>query len=758
MHPLPFRDPDRLVEVVETYLGLGFKQVAFTEANFWDLRARNRSFESVAAYHSNEANLTGDGHPERVSAPHVTVNFFRTLGVAPILGRDFSAKEGRASVAILGNSFWRTRYGGDNGVLGKTLRLNGASYTVVGVLPPGEPWIDDQIYLPFPYSPGANRSSAEYSVVGRLAKGVTADAAKADLQRIADSLAEDYPRDDKGMGFDFLPSSRWIAPESTGRSLRVLLAAVALLLLIACLNVANLLLVRGLGRQREIALRTALGAGRGRLVRFVMLESLLLSASGACLGLFIAHGALRVLRTLEIHGLPRLDEVSLDSRALAFALGAALITGVLCGLAPAFQMPNLGIAAALREGDRQAGASRRQGRLRSILVTAEIALAFVLLIGAGLLARSFRALLNEHLGFQTDHRLMFSISYPDSYGQNGVGKEFIDRFLEQLSVYPDVVSSGAVNVRPVQGPNIGMNIAAATHPSDAPPWAGWRVITPGYFRAAGVPLLRGRIFNGTDKPVWAERGQPPPAHRTVILSAALAKTLFPAEDSIGKNVLLWTGQGGGGFEAEVVGVAGDSLERGLDRGPALTVYLPYGRASLPSEFVVETRGDPMVVVPAVRAIIARLDPDLPIADIRTFGDVVNRSVSSQRMSSLIFATFSGLALLLASFGIYSVVSYSVTARTSEIGLRMALGASAPAILSTTVVQGLRPALLGISIGGVAAYALSGFLKSLLFGVRPFDLVTYTAVAALLLVMAALACWAPARRAARTDPIIALRLE
>lgn len=753
LRPLPFRDPGRLVELVSTWRELGMNEVAFAEANFWDLRARNRSFESVGLYHGDMANLTGDGQPERVSAPRVSVDFFRTLSVAPVLGRDFSANEDRAAVAILGNKFWRSRYRAEPDVLGKTLRLNDATFTVIGVLPPGEPWIDDQVYLPIPFTAAANRSSAEFAAVGRLARGVTADAAQADLNRVAASLAATYPKDNRGVGFALLPSSRWIAPATTGRALRILLAAVGLLLLIACLNVANLLLVRGLGRQREIALRTALGAGRGRLVRFIMLESLLLSAFGAGLGLLIAQGALRILRTLEIHGLPRLDEVSLDPGALAFAAGAALITGVLCGLAPALQIPDRGIATALREGDRQAGAGRRQGRLRSILVTAEIALAFVLLVGAGLLGRSFQTLINEQRGFQTHHRLVFSISYPQSYVENGVGKQFIDRFLDELSVNPDIVVSGAVNVLPVQGPNYGMSISAASRRSNSPPWAGWRVITPGYLRAAGLPLLHGRRFNPSDKPVGAGRGQPEPAHRTVMLSAALAKALFPNEDATGKHVLLWNN-----IDAEVVGVAGDSLERGLDRGPALTVYLPYGRVALPSEFLLETRGDPMAVVPAVRSIIARLDRNLPVAEIRTFEDVVNRSISSQRMNSLILAIFSSLALLLASFGIYSVLSYSVTSRTAEIGVRMALGASASGIVSMTVRQGLRPAILGVTIGGAAAYALSSFLKSLLFGVRPFDLITYAAVVALLLAMAALASWAPARRAARTDPVIALRLE
>jgi putative ABC transport system permease protein len=759
LRPLPFRDSSRLVELVETFLDLGMNEVAFSEADFWDLHDRAKSFEHVAAYHSDEANLTADGQPEKVSAPHVTVEFFRTLSVAPVLGRDFSANEGRANVAILGNKFWKARYGGDANILGKVLRLNDTSYTVVGVLPAGEPWIDGQVYLPFPYHPNADRSSREFSAVGRLAKGVTAEAAKKELQSLAESLAADNPKDDKGLGFNFLPSRRWIAPESTQTALRFLLIAVGLLVLIACVNVANLLLARGLARQREIAVRTALGAGRARLVRFVMLESLLLSALGAVLGLALAGACVRILRTVEIHGVPRLDEVSLNPWVLSFTFGVTLLTGLLCGLAPALQTPVQGIGAALREGDRQAGASRRQGRLRSTLVTAEVSLAFLLLVSTGLVVRSFQGLLNEHRGFETAHRLMFSVSYPDSYYQNGRGKEFVDRFLETLSANPDIVSSGAVNVRPVEGPNFGMGIDAATHSfgSGSPPWAGWRVITPGYFRAVGLPLLRGRNFNETDKPVWAERGQPPPSPRTVILSSALAKLLFPNEDPIGKNTLLWKGQGGG-LDAEVVGVAGDSLERGLDHGPAHTVYLPYGRVGVPSEFVLQTRGNPMAVVPAVRAAIKRLDPNLPLADIRTFDDVVSRSVSSQRMNSIVLVTFSGFALLLASLGIYGVLSYSVSRRTSEIGLRMALGASESNILRVTVGQGLLPALLGITIGGAIAAWLSRYLKSLLFSVQPFDLSTYAAVSTILLITGALACFVPGRRAVRTDPAIALRLE
>lgn len=759
LRPLPFRDSSRLVEIHESLLDLGMKNAAFSEANFWDLHERKKAFERVAAYHGDNANLTGDGQPEKVSAPHVTVEFFRTLGVTLVLGRDFSDNEGRANVAILGNKFWKAHYRGDTGILGKVLRLNDKGYTVVGVLPAGEPWIDDQVYLPFPYRPNADRSSREFDVIGRLAEGVTAEAAKRELHGLAETLAAANPGDDKQLGFTFSPSRRWIAPESTRTALYFLLVAVGLLVLIACVNVANLLLVRGLARQREIAVRTALGAGRARLVRFVMLESLLLSVLGAVLGLALAAVCVRLIHTVEIRGVPRLDEVSLNPWVLCFTFGVTLLTGVLCGLAPARQTPTKGIATALREGDRQAGASQRQSRLRATLVTAEVALAFLLLVSTGLVIRSFGGLLNERRGFETAHRLVFSVSYPEGYLQNGKGKEFIDRFLEVLSANPNIVSSGAVNVRPLEGPNVGMGIAAATHSfgSGSPPWAGWRVITPGYLRALGLPLLRGRNFNEFDKPVWADPGQPEPSHRTVILSSALAKLLFPNSNPIGKHTLLWRGVNGG-LDAEVVGVAGDSLERGLDRGPALTVYLPYGRVGVPSEFVLETRGEPMAVVTAVRAVIARLDPNLPLGEIRTFEKIVNRSISSQRMNSIVLATFSGFALLLASLGIYGVLAYSVKCRTSEIGLRIALGATEPGILSMIVGQGLLPALLGIAIGCGLAYWLSRYLKSLLFGIQPVDLLTYVTVSVLLTLTATLACVVPGCRAMRTDPAVALRLE
>ena len=762
LKPLPFRASDRIVQLWETRRERGINQASFTEANFWDVRARNRSFEEVAAYHYAEANLTGSGQPEKVTAISVTTGFFRTLGVSPVLGRDFSYDDDRGGqdnrVVIAGNRFWRNRFAADPNILGKTLRLNDRVFTVVGVLPPGVPWIDDQLYVPFGYRSDADRSSWEFEVIGRLAPGASAETARADLQRIAGLLAQTYPKEDKGIGFYMEPASTWVASDSTRRALWVLLGAVAFLLLIACLNIANLLVARGLSRKREIAVRTALGAGRARLVRFVMMESILLSAFGAALGVALAYTALHAIQAVEIRGVPRLADADLNPWVLGFAALIAVVTGLLSGLAPALQAPVSGIATALREGDRQTG-SRGQGRVRATLVVGEVALSFLLLVGAGLLIRSFTQLMTVNRGFQTANRLLFSVSMPNSYWRNGVGKQFLDRFFARLSAVPEVISAGAISHRPVEGGDPGMGIdSPSRQPSPgqrAAPWAGWRVVSPGYFRAIGLPLLRGRLFDEADKPVWSVRGQPVPLRR-VVISERLAKLLFPNEDAVGRHVALWKGQGN--LDAEVVGVVGDMLERGLNSGPTLTVYLPYGSNALVGEFVVHTRGNPVSLLPTIRAIIAEIDANLPIADARSLEEVVHRSVAPQRLNTVLLGVFSGLALLLATMGIYGVLSYSMTHRTSEIGLRVALGASSGGILRMTLAQGMRPVVAGLALGAVSAWWLSRYFTTLLFGIKPLDVPTYIAVAALLLGTALLACYLPGRRAMRIDPVVALRTE
>ena len=757
LKPLPFRDANRLLTIWETRLDRGMDQTSFSEANFWDVRSYNHSFSEVGAYHYDEANLTGLGPAEKVVACEVSAGFFRTLGVSPVLGRDFSYDDDRGGFrnpfVILGNKFWKTRFGSDPNILGKALRLNDKAYVVIGVLPPGEPWIDDQLYMPFGYRPDADRGSWEFQVIGRLRPGITQTAAQADLAQIAAYLAQSYPKEDKGIGFFFTPSSTWVASDTTRRALWVLLGAVTFLLLIACLNIANLLLARGTVRMREIAVRTALGASRARLIRFVMMESLLLNGFGAATGLFVAYLGIGVIQSLEIRGIPRLTDAGLNPWVLAFAVFIALVTGILSGLAPALQAPASGIAAALRDGDRQTS-SRGQGRLRNILVTGEVALSFLLLVGAGLLIRSFKELMTVDRGFHTENRLMFTVNMPGSYWEKGVGKQFLDGFFERLKTNPQVLASGAVNQRPVEGGDPGMGIDTPQS-SAQPPWAGWRIVTPGYFAAVGLPLVRGRLFDENDKPVWIPKDVPPYTRR-VILSDRLAKQIFKNEDPIGKQVLLWKSQSGS--PAEVVGVVGDSRERGLTENPTLTVYLPYGTNALTSEFVVHTRDNPLALVPTIRSLVGDLDPNLPISDVRSFDQVVYRSVAPQRLNAVLLSIFSVLALLLATTGIYGVLSYSITRRTPEIGLRVALGATRSNILGMTIRQGLRPALVGAFLGAIGAFWLSRYLATLLFGVKPFDAVTYLVVAALLLATAALACYIPGRRAMQTDPATALRIE
>ncbi len=761
VQPLPFPEPDRLLEVRETRVARGIDMAAFSEANFWDVRARNHSFEEVAALHYDSANLTGEGPAEKVTDRSVTAGFFRTLGVSPILGRDFSYAEDRNGfsngVVILGNKFWHGRFNADPNIIGKTLRLDDKACTVVGVLPPGEPWIDDQIYQLFGQRADSDRGSWEFSVIARLAPGVSMQAAQTDLARVASQLDKAYPAEDRGIGFSTLPASSWISSDNARRALWVLLGAVSFLLLIACLNMANLLLARGTARQREIAVRIALGAGRGRLIRFVLLESLLLSFFGALLGLALAGGALHALQAMEIEGIPRLAEASLNPWVLGFATLTALLTGLLSGLVPALQTPASGTANTMRDSDHQTG-SRGQGRLRSLLVTAEVAISFLLLVGAGLLIRSFSELMAVNRGFHTEGRLVFSVSMPESYYQNGVGKQFLDRFFARLSTVPQVIKAGAVSSLPIENADTGMGIAPVSESNGQPgppPWASWRIITPSYFQSIGLPLLRGRAFDERDKPVWAEQGQPAPSRR-VVISQRLAALLFGKEDAIGKSVALWKGQGN--MDAEVVGVVADSRERGLASDPALTVYLPYGRNAPVSKFVLHTRGNPLAIAPTVRAIVAGLDPNLPVADVRSFDEEVLRSVSPQRFNVILLTAFGGLALLLATTGIYGVLSYAMNRRTAEIGLRVALGASPVNILGIALGQGMRPAVVGMLLGALGAWWLSRYLETLLFGIRPFDSVTYVMVAAVLLATALIACLLPGRRAMRIDPATALRAD
>ncbi|HKF58965.1 MAG TPA: ABC transporter permease [Blastocatellia bacterium] len=754
LQPLPFPEPERLVQLWESRIEHGWDRASFTEANFWEVRARNRTFEEIGAFIGTKANLSGAGDPRLVSVGKVSSGFFTLLGVKPIAGRGFLDGDDQPDhdnqIALLQNQFWRTQFGADREIIGKTLRLDGKPVKVVGVLPPGEPWLNAaDAFIPLVYDLKASRTGFQYEVIGRIRRGVAVEAAKADLETVCRALGAEYPKQDDGMGIKIEPASGWAASAGLRRALWVLLCAVGFVLLIACINLTNLLLVRGTGRAREISLRAALGAKRGRIVRMVLGESLLLGLVGGGFGLLLAVMMVGALTRIDTGAVPRLTHAGPNMSVLVFSLSAALLASLVSGLAPALQAPYGNIVAALREGDRGQAGNRVQSRLRAVLVTVEVGLSLVLLVGAGLLIRSFDRLLHVERGFQSENRIALAVSLPQSYS-NAQVKDILTRFLAGAASAPGVISAAAVNARPmVAGWNPVMGIGTTEQGDrengDAP-WVGSRFVTPGYFRTMGIPLLNGRLFDESDA-----------TFRSVVISRSIADLLWAGNDPIGRHLLLWKGQSN--VEAEVIGVVGNQRERALDKDPTLTVYLPYYAAGVtPIQFVVQTSDDPMSVVPSLRSVLSRIDPDLPLSDIESLDTVVARSLGQRRFNTLLLGLFAGLALLLAMAGIYGVLSYSVARRTSEIGVRVALGARRRTVLVLIMSQGMRPVLAGVAIGLAGAFALSRLLSGMLFGVTPVDPGTYAAVAMLAIATGLAACYVPARRALRVDPTVALRCE
>lgn len=755
LRPLPFPEPERLVEVWESRVKLGWNQAGMNPANFWDFQTYNQTFEELAALLSRSLSLTGLGFPERVDGAAVSAGFFRALGTRPLLGRTFAAGEDEPGadhqVALLANGFWRRRFGADPGVVGSSLTFDGRSFSVVGVLPPGGPWLDAaDVFVPLVRDPQEDRTGFYLQVVGRLKPGVTMAAARADLEAVARRLEEQFPEANAGIGVALAPASVWVAGDELRRALWVLLGAVSLLLLIACVNLANMLLAKATDRTRETAVRAALGADRGTLVRQSLVESLVLGALGAAVGLVLAGGMIQLVKTFDPGGIPRLGEVRLDAWVLAFTASAALFTGALSGLLSALQGPRTELAAWLREGDRSLSGRRAQKRSLNVLVAAEVALSLMLLVGAGLLIRSFAGLLRVDRGFATENRLALAVDMPSSYEYER-RSEVRDRFLERVAALPAVASASAVNLRPLSPGSTGLGIVAAgqAHAAgDEVPWASWRLISPGYFETLGIPLLRGRAFDERDVV-----GDP----WRVVISERLAERLWPGEDPVGRTAVLWKGQGDN--EAEVVGVVGNMRERGLEADPTLAVYLPYrGASSLPVHFVIHASADPSELVPTLRAILAEIDPGLPLSDVRSLDGVVGDSVATRRFHTILLAIFAAVALGLALAGIYGVQAYSVTRRTSEIGVRVAMGARPRQVLGLIVGQGMRPAVLGIVLGVAGALALSRVMTGLLFGVAASDPLTYVAAALVLAVAAGVSSYLPALRALHLDPVTALRGE
>ena len=755
LRPLPFPNSDRLVQVWGTRLDRGWTTVSLTEANFWDLRDRNHSFEEFGALHSASFSLTGFELPERVTANQVSTGVFRSLGVRCVAGRLFEPGEdepGRGdNIVLLSHGFWTRRFGTDRSIVGRSLTLDGRSYTVIGVLPPGSPWLDAaDVFVPFIRRPNANRGSFEYAAIGRLKAGVTFEAALADLSAVAKELEVKYPDTNAGLGIAMQPSRVWVASDDLRRTLWILLGAVGLLLVIACVNVTNLLLARASARARESAVRAALGASRADLVRERLTESLFYSVAGTALGLAIARWMLELLKSVNPGGIPRLADVGLNGWVFAFATGAAALVGLFTGLLPAFRTPFGNAVSALRPNQRGTTGDRGQSRIRAALVVAEVALSLILLVGAGLLVRSLLNVLSVDRGFQTENRMLATISIPRSYGEGRMSQTVTD-LIAKVGSLPDIVAVAAVSGRPLARGSTGLGIGAADKPDTpggAVPWATWRIVSKDYFRVMGLPFVAGRNFTEEE-----QIGKP----WRVIVSKRVADLLWPGENPIGRTAILWKGQGGN--RGEVIGVVGNMRERGLESDPTLAVYFPAGRSAATSlQLVMQTKRRPQEAIAALRTVVANVDPNLPVSNVRTMEEIVTASVATRRMTMWLIATFAGLALILALAGVFGVLSYSIARRTSEIGVRLALGAEPRRVLRLIVGQGMRPVVAGVILGLAGTFLISRLMTTLLFNVTSYDPATYVAVVGALMTVAAAACYVPARRVLRVDPAVALRVE
>jgi putative ABC transport system permease protein len=755
LKPLVFPDADRVVQVWMAFPERGIDETSWSHGHFWDARDMVTAFDELGAMEFGSINLTGMGDPERLDAVRTNAGFFRVLGVSPAAGRLLRAGEDApgqdANVVILSHRFWRRRFAQNPSIVGRTMALDGVAHQVIGVLPPGTPFLDwADVFRPLIRTVNAQRGSWELIGVGRLKPGVTLEAARSDLVRVTGELGRRHPDTSRGMSASIEFVNDAVTGDNTRRALWVLLGAVGFLLLIACVNLTNLLLAKAASRTREIAIRAALGASRRRVVGLLIAESLLLSLAGAALGLLLSVWTIDLLRAGNVRGIARLDEVEINQWVLAFTTLIAVLTGILTGLMPAIHASRGDLAPALREGERGVAGTPRQQRLRGALVAAEVALTLALLVGAGLLLRSFSAMLNAERGFQTERRILVELNLPQHYSTDDGkrARQFVLDFESRVQSLPGIVSVASVSGRPMSPGSTGMGIVAAERPDSEIPWASWRLITKGYFRTIGVPLLKGRTFDEQDliaKP-WR-----------VIVSQRLANLLWPGQDPIGRQAILWRGQGN--QKAEVIGVVGDMRERGISQPPTLAVYMPvYGSGADNMHFVIHTTGSVEALTPMLRAALSNIDPALPLSNVETLEQIVSRSTSSQRFSVILLSAFAAIALALSLVGIFGVTSYAVSRQTAEIGVRVALGATHDRVLRLIVLQGMKPVVIGIVAGVVAALALTRFIESLLFNVTPRDPMTFGSVTALLMATALLACIVPARQALRIDVVSALRAE
>jgi putative ABC transport system permease protein len=758
---LPYKDEQRLALLWNTSVhGDNRDQLSFTDID--DYRSQNHVFENIVPFGDLTATFAGAGDPERIPGMQVGDGYLSLMRVKPMLGRDFLPEEqieGKDQVIILTYGLWQSRFAGDPRIVGEQISLSGKPYTIVGVTPKDFPMLPTrlvdgpaQFYRPVAEKhDDKERSSRHLRAIARLTPRVSVERAQSDLELINRSLAKQYPAEYSNQGVRIVKLRDDITA-GLRPALLVLSGAIGFLLLIACANLSNLLLARAIGRQNEIAIRSALGAGRARLVQQVLTESLLLALCGGFFGMLLAFWGIKPIVAIGTAVIPQLVAVSIDSRVFAFTAGVSLVTGLLFGLVPAARVSALTLSDRLKQGTRSSVSTH--DLFRGCLAAGEIALSLVLLAGAGLLLRSFSKLYGVDPGFRSDHILTMDIGLPSVKYPEGTGKPpaFYSELLERIRALPGVESAGAVNVLP-----LGNNFdTAGTEPEGLvygpgeTPYPERYVVTPGYLTAVGIRLIRGRLFTDADRES---------APLVALVSGTAAERWWPNQDPLGRHVKV------PGFDFSpqpwrtVVGVVQDVKQSGLDAPPAMQVYLPHAQYEIGYlTLVVRTKSDPMSLASAVRQQVMKVDPNQAVSNIASMDQVFSDSIASRRFAATLLGTLAGLGLLLASVGVFGVISYGVSQRTREIGIRMALGAARKDVLSLVVGQGMKLLVIGVVAGAVSALMLAPVMSSLLFGVGPSDPVAFAGSTVFLMLVALLACYVPARRAARVDPMVALRYE